>query len=228
MSNKTYLFADGAGYLLLILLALFQVAVLIYSIVTDMSNFASVGSVQTSALLNSAILMVSMYVESNMLILHKGKLFVYTINDSQALPFSQDNLRLVMLRFKRVYAPGSSDEFKERPKSALMRLAFYWAAAIVTLLNSVECLASISTQGGFISSPAFLSFAFVLLLLDFVFIANRLCSHASIRYFWSSFGRRKTAVLEEEIGSLSAISRIRLMMFLFAFLWAVSMVGTML
>lgn len=227
MNNKTYLFADGAGYLLLVLLALFQIAVLIYSIVTGVSNFASAGTAQTGVLLNSSILMVSMFVESNMLVVCRGTLFVYAINDSQALPLTHDNLCLVLDRFKRIYAPGSANKFSEKPKSALMRTAFYLAATIVTLIEGGECLASICAVGGFQSSPSFLWFAFVLLLLDFGFIANRFCSHASIRYFWSSFGRRRMAVLKEEAGNWDAIARTRKMMFLFAFLWVTSMIGTM-
>ena len=224
MENKKYLFADGAGYLMLNLLALLQLGVGIYSLSSDLPRFVSSGAVQISALLDSAVLIVSLFIESNMLILCRGKIFVYAINRAFAMPHTEDNINAVLRQQRPIYEPDSTCKFASKPKSAKMRTLFFVVVAIITAIEFGAGIFSLMNESENSLRDAF---AIALLSLDFVYIINRLLSRGCLRYFWCTFDSTRANILAEEIGQ-DDVSLERLSMFVFATLWAMATIGTML
>ena len=199
METKKYLYVVGSSYLVPIMLTLIVLVGHFYCLATDWQRIFSVNSMQMSMLLITAILLVSLLPESNLIMCGSRNIYLYSISESRIENFSEEGLVAILQKRRGAFGRDAIGRFSTSPRSPLLRCVFLMLIALSVVFETVVGI-KIFTAGVKCADALLLGCLLLLCVLDLCFIVNRCVDRAGLRFLWCAFGRERLAGVETEVG----------------------------
>ena len=217
METKKYLYVVGSSYLVPIMLTLIVLVGHFYCLATDWQRIFSVNSMQMSMLLITAILLVSLLPESNLIMCGSRNIYLYSISESRIENCSEEGLVAILQKRRGAFGRDAIGRFSTSPRSPLLRCVFLMLIALSVVFETVVGI-MIFTAGVKCADALLLGCLLLLCVLDLCFIVNRCVDRAGLRFLWCAFGRERLAVVETEVGGKQIVAKHQKVLLSFAIL----------
>ena len=217
METKKYLYVVGSSYLVPIMLTLIVLIGEFFCLATDWQRIFSVNSMQMSMLLITAILLVSLLPESNLIMCGSRNIYLYSISESRIENFSEEGLVAILKKRRGAFGRDAIGRFSTSPRSPLLRCVFLMLIALSVVFETVVGI-KIFTAGIKCADALLFGCLSLLCVLDLCFIVNRCVDRAGLRFLWCAFSRERLAVVETEVGGKQIVTKRQKVLLSFAIL----------